>query len=61
LKFLLAVEVYWAAASWYVLLTLKLYTMKMVTIKKNSSLFNVVGVSFTKWAIEYEEPAGICR
>ena len=23
-----------------------------------SSLFNAVGVSFTKWAIEYEEPAG---
>lgn len=26
--------------------------------KKISSLFNAVGVSFTKWAIEYEEPAG---
>ena len=33
--------------------------MNMMTFKQIfSSLFNTVGVSFTKWAIEYEEPAG---
>jgi len=33
--------------------------MNMMTFKQIfSSLFNNVGVSFTKWAIEYEEPAG---
>ena len=36
-----------------------LYNMNMMTFKQIfSSLFNTVGVSFTKWAIEYEEPAG---
>lgn len=33
--------------------------MNMMTSKQTlSSLFHAVGVSFTKWSIEYEEPAG---
>jgi DNA (cytosine-5)-methyltransferase 1 len=56
---LLDVEDYQKGCSKLVLLTLMLYTLNMVTMRKIfSSLFNVLGVSFTKWTIEYDEPDG---
>jgi DNA (cytosine-5)-methyltransferase 1 len=56
---LLDVEDYQKGCNKLVLLTLMLYTMNMVTMRKIfSSLFNVLGVSFTKWTIEYDEPDG---